>query len=243
MTFNRTGAPARPTRFYIVMALVALAVALTGFAGTFFIPLGQGRFAAPPIIFIHGGLFFGWILLFVTQPSLIRAGHWRLHQKLGAVGGVIALAMAASGVAVGHYAAKRDLAAGAGEFASSSLVGVCTAMLMFLGLVAAGIAFRRRPEVHKRLMLLATIAVLWPAWFRFRHYFPAVPNPEIWFAVVAADSLILVCMIRDRLALGGVHPVYLWVGSGIIIEHAIEVVLFDSPPWRVVSHALMDLLG
>lgn len=48
---------------------------------------------------------------------------------------------------------------------------------MFTGLVAAGLINRRRPEVHKRLMLLATLLILWPAWFRFRHFFPGVPRP------------------------------------------------------------------
>lgn len=232
--------PGRP-RFYLVMAMVMLAVALTGFAKTFFAPLGQGRFEAPAFVFVHGGLFFTWMLLFVLQPLLIRRGAWRVHRALGVFGLALAAAMAISGVVVGVWVAGRDVAT-QGEFAISSLLGVCTAMVLFLCLVVAGVVLRKQPETHKRLMLLATIAVLWPAWFRFRHYFPDVPHPEIVFALLLADSLILVCMVRDKLVLGRVHPVYLWAGSLIIVDHVAEVALFDSPPWRIVAHALLGLL-
>ncbi len=229
--------------FYIAMALVALVVALTGFTGTFFVPLAEGRFEAPPVIFVHGALFFAWILLFVIQPSLIRRWSYRSHKTLGVVGVVLALAMAASTVAAGIYAAKRDFAAGGGEAAISSIVGVCTSMAVFLGLVLAGAMFRGKAETHKRLMLLATIAVLWPAWFRFRHYFPSVPWPEVWIADVGVYSLIVACMVRDRLVLGRIHPVYLWVGSAIIAKHVLEMMLFDTPPWRTAAHAVFKLLS
>lgn len=242
-TSGETTAPAaeRP-RFYIAMGVLALVVSITGFAGTFFLPLAEGRFAAPPVIFLHGGLLFAWIVLFLVQPGLIRFGAYGTHKALGAAGAVMALGMVASGVAVGVYAVQRDVAAGGGETAVSTLVGVCTAFSIFLALVGAGVAFRHRPEAHKRLMLLATIAILWPAWFRFRHYFPNVPRPDFWFALVAADSLFLVCMIRDRITLGRVHPVYLWVGCAITVENLLELLLFDSPPWRVAARALYSAL-
>lgn len=226
--------------FYVAMAGLCLMVAWAGFAGTFFAPVVHGRFRAPPVIFVHGGLFFAWLILFVVQPSLIRMQAWWAHKMLGAMGVVMALAMAASGVGVGVYAAERDFAAGGGATAISSLLGVCSAMAMFVLLVGAGVAFRGRPEAHKRLMTLATLAVLWPAWFRFRHYFPTVPHPEFWFAVLAADSLIVACIIRDRLVTGRVHPVFLWVGPVIIAEHLVELLLFDSPAWRVAAGAVFE---
>ena len=52
--------------------------------------------------------------------------------------------------------------------------------MMFAILVAAAIVYRRRPEFHKRLMLLAMIAIIWPAFFRFRHYFPQSLIPKLF---------------------------------------------------------------
>ena len=231
-----------PTRFYIGMALVALAVALAGFSKTFFAPLAAGTFQAPIVIHVHGAAAFAWVLLFLLQPALIRAGRYDLHIRTGMVGALIAVAVAVTAVPVGLFVVERDLAAGLGSTAVSSLLGVITAMTMFIALVAAAIAFRRRPAMHKRLMLLATIVVLWPAWFRLRHWFPDVPRPEIWFAVVAAYSLVPIAMLRDRLVEGRVHPVWWFVGLPVVAEQTAEALLFDSPIWRATASVLYEML-
>ena len=62
-----------------------------------------------------------------------------------------------------------------------------------------------------------------------------MPRPDLWFGVVCADSLIVLAMLRDRPALGRVHPVYLWVGTAVIVETVTEALLFDSAGWRVVA--------
>lgn len=92
-------------------------------------------------------------------------------------------------------------------------------------------------------MLLATLVVLWPAWFRFRHYFPSVPRPDIWFAVVLADSLIVISCIWDKSINGKVHPVFKFVGVFIILEHIFEVIYFDSPIWRSVAKFIYTSLS
>lgn len=228
--------------FFVAMALLAAAVALTGFATTFFIPLANGRFEAPAIVYAHAIATFSWIGLFVLQPTLIRRGAYDIHVRTGILGALIAVIVAVTGLGVGVFASARDYAAGGGATAISSFLGVVTSMTMFLGLVGAAIAVRVKAETHKRLMLLATIVVLWPAWFRFRHYFPAMPHPEIWFAVVAADSLIVVAALRDFLVLGRVHPVWLYAGTAVILEQSLEVIFFDSPLWRAAAQALYDAL-
>ena len=199
--------------------------------------------SAPPIVFVHGASALSWVTLFLLQPILIRQGRFDAHAYFGAAGLVIAVALAISGLAVGVYSTRRDLAAGLGEPAVSNLVGVCTSMGMFATLVMAALLSRSRPETHKRLMLLATILVVWPAWFRLRHYFPAVPRPDIVFAFAPLALLILVAMVRDRVVLSDVHPIYLWVGSAIIAEQAAEVFLYDTGPWRALAHGIYAVLG
>jgi hypothetical protein len=113
---------------------------------------------------------------------------------------------------------------------------------MFAILVGLGYKYRKKPKIHKRLLLLATIVLLWPAWFRFRHFFPSVPRPDIWFAVVLADSLIILSWLADKLTYKKIHPVLLYGGIFIITEHALEVLMFDSEPWRVVAKAIYSIL-
>ena len=91
-------------------------------------------------------------------------------------------------------------------------------------------------------MLLATIVVLWPAWFRFRHYFPSVPRPDTWFALVMADSLIIVAWVWDKLRNGKIHPVLKYVGLFIILEQSFEVVAFDTPLWRDIAKWIYNIL-
>jgi len=90
--------------------------------------------------------------------------------------------------------------------------------------------------------LLATLFVIWPAWFRFRHWFPSVPRPDIIFGLVLAFVWIVAAMVRDRVVRGAVHPVLAWAGTGIIVEQSLETLMFDSPPWRVVAQWIYDLL-
>jgi hypothetical protein len=235
--------PARKVSgFFVGMALLGLAVALAGFSRTYFFPVAAGTFDAPLVVHLHGAAAFAWVLLFVLQPTLIRAGRYDIHVRTGALGAVIALVVAVTAIPVGLYVVERDLA-GFGPVAVSSLLGVVTAMSLFLALVAAGVACRDRSAVHKRLMLLATIVVLWPAWLRLRHWFPDVPKPEIWFGVVAAYSLVPIAMIRDRIVEGRVHPVWWWVGLPVVGEQTAEAFLFDSSPWRAIASALHSMLS
>jgi len=162
---------------------------------------------------------------------------------LGIAGILIAAGTALTILPVGMYAANKELKQGLGETAISGIVGVVTSAIMFLSIVIAGILNRHNPATHKRLMLLATIVVLWPAWFRFRHYFPSVPRPDIWFAVVLADSLILISCLWDKLVNGKVHPVFKYLGSFIILEHIFEVITFDNSSWRLVAKHIYNLLS
>ena len=228
----------RGTSFYLAFAAVAAVAALVGFSRTYFIPFAGGSFSGPPVAHLHGLLFFGWIGLLATQTVFARRKEIRRHRTLGAAALPLAAAMAATGVGVGMFAVRRDLGSGVGEFAYSQLVGVVTTMLFLLVLVGAALLKRRESDWHKRLMVLATVAVLWPAWFRWRHLLPMIPRPDFWLGVVVSDSLIVIAAARDLWKFGRIHPAYLWFGSLLIGEHVLEVLAFDTPPWRAIAKAL-----
>ena len=192
---------------------------------------------------IHGAFAFAWIILFLTQSMLIHYGRYRVHTVIGIFGFFIATGVSVTMVLVGRYVVARDLAT-LGDFAYSSFPGTITSSIMFFTLVLLGVLNRKRStNAHKRFMLLATIVVLWPAWFRFRHYFPEVPRPDIWFALVLADSLILIAWLWDKIKNGSIHPVLLWGGLFIIVEQTFEVFSFDSPAWRSIASWLFDSLS
>lgn len=232
----------RASRFYLGFADCALAIAIAGFSTTYILPMATNAFRGPTIAHIHGGLFLAWLALLIRQTWLIARGRVRSHRRLGVVAVPLALAMAASGVGVGLYATRRDVVS-FGDAGYSGLIGTLTAMLIFAAFVVAAVMMRNRPDWHKRLMVLATIAILWPAWFRFRHLLPWLLRPEITLAILAADSLILVAMLRDRWRFGKVHPAYLSFGTALFAEHVAEQLLYDAPAWRAAAKGLYEMLA
>jgi hypothetical protein len=111
-------------------------------------------------------------------------------------------------------------------------------MAVFSALIVGALLLRRRPDVHKRLMLLALIASLGPAWFRFRHYFPPVDNPVFVYSLLLADSLIVIAALSDVLRERRVHWVYLFVGGAMVWVHVIEVFAFDTAWFQTVADAV-----
>jgi hypothetical protein len=226
------------TRLFLGAGLAALAAAAIGFFRTFLWPSIQGAFHGPTVVYVHGAFVLAWLLLFATQAALVQSRRTPRHRRLGLLAMLVAPGVVVSTMAMGVVAMHRDLQAGMGELAMSLMLGTFTSPLVFLALVAAGLATRRRPDVHKRLMLMATVAILWPAFFRFRHYFPGVPHPEWVFGFALPQVFLAIVAWLDRLKSGRLHPVYLWVGIPFVVEAALETWLLDSPGWRVVARWL-----
>ncbi len=222
------------------MSLVGLLAVLVGFAKTFIIPVAAGSFKAPFSIHLHGAFAFSWVIMFVIQTSLIRFKNYRLHMTLGIFGVFIALGTAITMLPAGVFQVQNE---GSGETAISTIVGVCASAIIFLSLAFTGIIYRKKAAAHKRLMLLATIDVLWVAWWRFRHYFPPVPHADMWFGVVLPDSLIVIAWIWDKLVNGKVHPVLGYVGAFMIAEDVFEVITFDNTSWRALAKLIYGFLS
>ena len=90
--------------------------------------------------------------------------------------------------------------------------------------------------------MLATIQLLWPAFFRLRHLLPIVPSPEISLALALAYSPILIAAARDKSLYGRIHPVWLFIGPALFIEQSIEVALFDQGAMRSIGQSIYAIL-
>lgn len=121
-------------------------------------------------------------------------------------------------------------------------MGTVSGLSLFLAFVVAGYFTRRRPAAHKRWMALATIAVLWPAIFRWRHLLPAMSRPDIILGLFVANLPILAAMLRDRLRYGLVHPVWLLGGTLWFVEQGLEIAVFDSMWSAPAGKALLGIL-
>lgn len=212
----------RLSPFFPAAPAFALTVALVGFSKTFFLPLVAGAFAAPAVKWAHAGLMFGWLLVFLLQTFFIRQGNFEWHRRTGFVGAAIAALMVPFTIATAVAILPRDIAE-MGDGAYSAFLPSVIEALLFGSLVAAAIALRNRPDWHKRIMLLATLSILGPAWFRFRHFFPQVENPLVvfgfWLALIPMAIAVLIDVMRNR----RLHPVFMTVLPAMVAIYVIEV--------------------
>ena len=224
------------------MAIVALAVAAAGFGPAMVNTAGR---KAPLSLWVgfHAALFTAWLLLFLAQTQLVGRGRLSAHRSLGYVGAAVALLMIGSGYATAITMARRgfdlsgDLNAAADPH--GSLVFQLGDLLSFGVLVAAAVAFRRRPEVHKRLMLLATVGSLMaaPLTHLLSHFPWARQHPPI--ILVPLALLYFSSAVYDRLFRGRIHPVSLWVGIGLFVWANLRAAVNPSQAWREFARWLV----
>jgi hypothetical protein len=202
-------------RFYIGMALTAIATALAGFAPAIIDPASR-KAPLSWAVGVHGIVFSAWLALFLAQALLVYNRRIAVHRLLGCVGAGLAVTMLFSGYITTIAMARRgynlsgDLIGESGE-PLMVMVFQLGDLLCFGALVATGILFRHLPDAHKRLMLLATVGGLMPAALShiighsafLRSFHPAIILVP-WTAFLFAGAL------HDRLFRGRIHPVSLW---------------------------------
>src|SRR5437868_5820893 len=162
MTTPRVPARVNDRRLYILAAILFPLIVLAGFARTYYLkPFFNTPDLPGRIVHLHGIVMSAWVLLFITQVSLVAKRRTRVHQRLGYLGGVLAALVVIVGVLTALYAAARG--ASGGPPALAFLVIPLGDMLIFAILIGLALYFRRNLPVHKRLMLLAAINLLPPA--------------------------------------------------------------------------------
>lgn len=152
--------------FFPAVALLLLAMTAWGF-GPFYTKgmAYPGREIAPPIktvVIIHAVVMSAWMILLVVQPTLISLRRHRLHMTLGKVGAVIALLVCATGLMV----AIRSAQVTPGEARIWGLppkeffIVPFTAVFIFGAFVALAIAYRKKPAIHRAMMIVGTLSIM-----------------------------------------------------------------------------------
>ena len=150
-------------RFYVSSAIVALVVAMVAFAPGL-LDASSRRGPLTPLAALHSATFTGWLILYLTQTLLASRGNLRLHRRLGVAGAVLAPVMMVVGYQTTIEMVRRgfDLS---GDLERLGPIMLNTSfqilgMPIFGGLVLAALLYRRRPDIHKRLMWLTIPAAL-----------------------------------------------------------------------------------
>jgi hypothetical protein len=245
---ERAGRDAAARWFYVWMSGAFILIAFGGFAPTYWLQLAPGTFIGSPLLHLHALLFSAWPLFLLLQTTFAARGRMHSHRAWGLLGISLATAMVLVGFAAADEVLTKRLAAGFGDRARAFHIVSTSMIALFGAFVAAAIACVRRPEVHKRLMLLATITMLPPAIARL--FFavnvgmgpglrPGLGPPRTVESVLmtglVADTLILAGIIHDLRTRGRVHPAYILGGVVIVALQVLRAPVSTTPTWYAIA--------
>jgi hypothetical protein len=234
-------------RFFTGMAVIALLVVLAGFGNSYYFwpltratvhPSGQPIAASlPAAVHLHAMAFTVWMLLFIVQVGLVTRDQVQAHRRLGRAMAWLLPVLLITGVVTAIGGARNGWNPG-GPFrdALAFLIVGLFDLLVFGVLTGAALAFRHRPDLHKRLMLLGTLGgLMWPAITRI----PFLAGRFLpMFSVLAL--LLLAPAIRDFAIGARTRWVSLVSGAGILLMFPSRAVVGNSEWWRSFASWLIQ---
>jgi hypothetical protein len=239
VTASTTAVHARRTPlpgFHMGLAVLMSAIVLLGF-WPFYAALFTGGSGAPAIIYAHAAIFTGWLALLLAQTWLVQRRNVGMHQRVGRFGMMYGIALLLFGTVIAFVVPAMNVTNGTMTLdeAAGFLVLPIGDMLLFGGFFAAGMIRRREREAHRRLMVLAAVALIFPGAARF-----ALPAGPI--AILGVWLLpLMAAMLHDVYVQRRVHRLY-WIGAGILVAGFGRVALMEAEPWLVIGRRIITAL-
>lgn len=217
--------------FFVPIAAVLLLIVAVGFARSFYFRsvfnAGHASSSTLPVyIVVHGIVLTLWFLLFFTQTMLASSGRIRFHRKLGIAGACLAAVVLALSLIVVVRSVVRET--------SLVVIGDLALLVLFAILVSLSIRFRRKPEVHKRLMTIASISIVAPAIARW----PGAQSTLPFSVLLPQLSLYAALVVYDVLSRRRVHPATAWGVASYLLAASISIPLASSE----LGHRLVNAL-
>ena len=206
----------RPS-FFFAAHVVLLMVVLLGFSPSFYLRSAFHHVTQLPVLLnMHGAVLTVWFLLTVVQGWLIRAQELRSHRWLG----YVAAGYAAIVIVFGTLANLRLISEIDSPDDGENIVvwGNFFTLVMFGAFVSLAVVFRKRPEAHKRLILLASMSIVGPALARFPRWPIFAGGMEAGRNYAIAELLIMFALLLtyDVVMRKKPHPAS-WIGMVLIL--------------------------
>lgn len=217
-------------RWYTWFAVGAFTILFAGFAHSYYLRFLFEPRSLPLLLHLHGLLFTAWFVLFFVQSRLVARHRIDLHRKLGVAGAFLAPLCTCVAIRVSFNAGRRAFLANPtalAHFARPAAMDFGTSLL-FLVLVAFALSLRRRPEIHKRLMVLACCSIFLPALGRIPFLFDAI---GLWGLVAVTEVPPLACILYDTIKQRRLHPAFGWAGAVLLASFPALMLLGSSDSW------------
>lgn len=207
---------------YVSTSVLMVAIVGTGFWPSYFGPLFSLAVDRSAVIHLHAVVFVGWLVLFAAQAVLAATGHVRRHMQLGRLGVPYGVLVVLIGLLTTLYQYAGRIRADGLEASLEYPTWPLIDMAIFAPFFAAAIAYRRKPEIHKRLMIVAATTLLIAAAGRMALPFNAIRL--VWF------SPILLGMAYDLVTRRRVSPAYA-VGLTVLFVSSFRDHLMQTDFW------------
>lgn len=216
---------------FTALISAALVLAFAGFAPSYYLKIW---FGTPPLKFwvhVHAILFTTWLVLLLTQSSLIRMRRHAVHRLLGywAVG--VAVLMVCTSFIVILEKPRPT------EAARAFIFTPLLSLVMFSAMVALAIRWRRDGATHKRLMLLASALLMGAPFTRLMAMVGIAPGPYLHHLLTYV-LLLAPLVIHDLWRLGRLHPATLWGGLFLLARHPLQALIAHTDTWQRFAAAV-----
>lgn len=188
--------------YYASLCALVFIIVVAGF-GPGYVSSILSELGTPLVLHFHALVFGGWIALFTIQALLPAFGRIDLHRKLGKFGIGYAVFLVVVGLVTTVNRVAFHYNEGQQEFAKAFLIAPLSDMIVFPIFFAAAIVYRHKPEIHKRLMLVATVMLTIAAVGRMSFL------PPSYFVITGVWlSPLLIAIAYDFYKKHIVHPAY-----------------------------------
>lgn len=222
--------------FFAGMAVLLAILVFMGFSPTYF---RAGVVLAPlpnALVHIHGAVFSLWMVLFLVQTFLISAKRVAWHRSLGAIGFLLPPVMAILGIITAIDGLRRGVRIGPLDPATSLAFPLVGITVMFIPIIIAAWRTRRRPDSHKRYIIITTIGLSEAAMGRIPWQKISIATP---LGLVACTGLLLLLLVAyDLFSLRRVHRSTLWAAPLTFAIAALTIPIGMTPPWHAFANFL-----
>jgi hypothetical protein len=197
--------------------------------------------AAPTSIRVHAFVFTTWMLLLTAQVLLVLRNRVAWHRRMGWVAAGWACLMAIMGpwAAMASQTTRMHSPGFYPQFLSVNLVDIGG----FLVLLAWGIALRRNPAAHKRIMILATVSLADPGFNRLAgwliHFQPA-SVPAMFLFIFYGNVVLVLLMAGWDWRRGRLMRQFVVGAAGLLSAEFVAALLLFWGPWRTVTAASVE---
>ncbi len=239
----RSGGLTAERRFFGGSAIAMVAAIVIGFLPFYYL---RGVIAPPvplvpmtPLVHLHGAVFTGWMLLYLTQTMLVSAGRRDIHMKLG----LLAFALLPVMIVIGTLAGLYQVARASGPPITSPLNWLSIPLLsvpLYTGLIVTALTKRRDPASHKRYMFLAMVEMTSPGFGRIP-WPDFVPGPVGLFGFT--DLFLIALVAFDLKQTGKIHRATAIGGIALVGSQVLRLAVWDTAPWLAFARWAVALVS